>query len=66
MHFNITSLFVGMVSALDEAVGNITGALEANGFMDNAVIVFTTDVSITSYGRTNEIGFLQNQTEISF
>ncbi|XP_060599619.1 arylsulfatase J-like [Ruditapes philippinarum] len=35
--------YSGMVSALDEAVGNITGALEANGFMDNAVIVFTTD-----------------------
>jgi hypothetical protein len=52
-----------MVSALDEAVGNITGALEAKGFMDNAVIVFTTDVSITSYGsvhiQTNEISFLQ-------
>jgi arylsulfatase A-like enzyme len=37
-----------MVSALDEAVGDITDALEGKGIMDNAVIVFTTDVSITS------------------
>jgi len=35
----------GMVSALDEAIGNITDALEDGGFMENALIVFTTDVS---------------------
>ena len=35
----------GMVSALDEAIGNITVALEEGGFMENALIVFTTDVS---------------------
>lgn len=35
-----------MVAALDEAVGNITTALEERGFMKNALLIFTTDVSI--------------------
>ena len=38
-------LYVGMVSAVDEAVGNITTALKERGFMDNALLIFTTDVS---------------------
>ena len=32
-----------MVSALDDAVGNVTAALEAKGLMDNTVIIFSTD-----------------------
>ena len=39
-----------MVSALDEAVGNITDALRKRGFMKNALIVFITDVSTQSSG----------------
>lgn len=35
----------GMVAALDQAVGDITTALEKKGFMDNALLIFTTDVS---------------------
>lgn len=34
-----------MVAALDEAVGNITDALHNRGFMQNALVIFTTDVS---------------------
>ena len=37
-----------MVSALDEAVGNITSVLKERGFLDNAVLVFTTDVSYSN------------------
>ena len=36
-----------MVSALDEAVGNITDALRKRGYMNNSLIVFTSDVSRT-------------------
>ena len=35
----------GMVSMMDESFGNITRALEAKGLLDNALLVFTTDVS---------------------
>ncbi|XP_052787636.1 arylsulfatase I-like [Mya arenaria] len=47
MYANISTkarrTYCGMVSALDEAVGNITSALRDRGFMDNALIVFTSD-----------------------
>lgn len=38
-------MFLGMVSALDEAVGNVTRALQKAGMMDNLLLVFTSDVS---------------------
>ena len=44
-----SSLITGMIAALDEAVGNITDALRDKGFMDNALIIFTTDVRLCSY-----------------
>ena len=34
-----------MVAILDEAIGNVTDMLERRGFMDNALVIFTTDVS---------------------
>ncbi|KAL3843144.1 hypothetical protein ACJMK2_021096 [Sinanodonta woodiana] len=36
-------LLVSMVSALDEAVGNITTVLRERGYMDNLLLIFTTD-----------------------
>lgn len=43
--FNTTSqqVFAGMVSCMDEGVGNITNALRKMDMFDNTVIVFTTD-----------------------
>ena len=35
--------YAGMVSVLDEGVGNITRALQKRGMMDNTVIIFSTD-----------------------
>lgn len=32
--------FAGMLSCLDEAVGNVTAALSASGFDENTLIVF--------------------------
>lgn len=37
--------YLGMVTALDDAVGEIITALKDTGHYNNSVIVFTTDVS---------------------
>ncbi|XP_052786419.1 arylsulfatase B-like [Mya arenaria] len=47
--------YCGMVSALDEAVGNITSALRDRGFMNNALIVFTTDNGGAMYTTANNM-----------
>ncbi|KAL5009860.1 hypothetical protein ScPMuIL_012165 [Solemya velum] len=36
-------IFAGMVSALDDSVGNITGLLQERGMLENSVIILTTD-----------------------
>lgn len=38
-----------MVSALDEAIGNITRQLQESGLYDETLIVFTADVSVSSW-----------------
>lgn len=35
--------FAGMLSCLDEAVGNVTAALDAAGMTDNSLIIFVSD-----------------------
>lgn len=35
--------FAGMLSALDEGVGNVTKALQAKGMLENTFLIFTTD-----------------------
>lgn len=43
-HNLLTNIFViGMVSALDDSVGNVVNALKKKGLFDNSIIVFTTD-----------------------
>merc|ERR1712137_1116095 len=35
--------FAGMVSCMDEGIGNVTKALDAKGMLENSVIIFSTD-----------------------
>ena len=44
-HFNTRDqqVFGGMVSAMDEGIGNITAALRDSGLGDNTIVVFTSD-----------------------
>ncbi len=47
--------YCGMVTALDEAVGNITKALEETGLMDNLFMVFTSDNGGPYYEAANNL-----------
>ncbi|XP_046561442.1 arylsulfatase B-like isoform X2 [Haliotis rubra] len=47
--------YCGMVSALDEAVGNITQALEDTGLMNNLLLVFTADNGGPTYTAANNL-----------
>ncbi|XP_025085152.1 LOW QUALITY PROTEIN: arylsulfatase I-like [Pomacea canaliculata] len=47
--------YCGMVSALDEAVGNVTRALQTAGMMDNLLLVFTSDNGGAVYEGANNL-----------
>ncbi|WAR29522.1 ARSB-like protein [Mya arenaria] len=68
IYSNITTkdrrTYCGMVSALDEAVGNITSALRDRGFMDNALIVFTTDNGGPTYTYSNNLPLRGSKTTL--
>lgn len=38
--------FLGMVTALDDAIGNVTDSLKRNGMLKDTLIIFTTDVRL--------------------
>jgi len=39
------TIFKGMVTAMDDLIGNVTAALMDNGLYDETLIIFTADVS---------------------
>ncbi|CAK0839965.1 unnamed protein product, partial [Prorocentrum cordatum] len=43
--------FAGMLSCLDEGLGNVTGALRAKGMLEDTLVIFTTDNGGPSSGR---------------
>ncbi|KAK7486653.1 hypothetical protein BaRGS_00022054 [Batillaria attramentaria] len=48
-------IYCGMVSALDEAFGNVTQALEDSGIADNMLLIFTTDNGGPTYSGANNL-----------
>ncbi|XP_064602817.1 arylsulfatase B-like [Liolophura sinensis] len=55
IHDQNRRVYCGMMSALDEAVGNITNALDKNGFLDNTIIIFTADNGGPTYAGANNM-----------
>eukprot|EP00927_Polykrikos_kofoidii_P058245 TRINITY_DN5263_c0_g1_i1.p1 TRINITY_DN5263_c0_g1~~TRINITY_DN5263_c0_g1_i1.p1 ORF type:complete len:519 (-),score=53.10 TRINITY_DN5263_c0_g1_i1:136-1692(-) len=43
IHDKVRREFAGMVSCMDEGVGNVTKALESKGMLANSLIIFSTD-----------------------
>ena len=53
----------GMVTALDEAVGNITKSLKNAGIFDDTIIIFTADVTSLLYPVPYELTWLSLSLE---
>lgn len=39
----LTALYCGMISCVDDQVGHLTAQLQANGFAENTIVIFTSD-----------------------
>lgn len=53
------STYAGMLAAMDEAVGQILGALERKGFRENTLVVFSSDNGGHAPGRITDNGSLR-------
>lgn len=42
-HSQLSHCFAGVLTALDESVGNVTMALAQRGMLNNSIIIFSTD-----------------------
>ena len=42
----------GMIAAMDSAIGSITDLMETRGYLDNMLMIFTTDVSCPLFSVT--------------
>ena len=49
-----------MVSALDDAIGNVTQSLKDHGLYDDTLIIFSADVSINMVYSTFVVDILNN------
>lgn len=43
-------VFAGMLSCMDEGIGNVTAALTAKGMLENTFVIFSTDNGGPVYG----------------
>ena len=48
--------FAGMLSCMDEGIGNVTSALKAKRLLDESLIIFTTDNGAAQFSRKTKGG----------
>jgi len=54
-----TDVHAGMISCLDDGIGNVTAALQEAGMWDNTVFIFSTDNGADPHGGSNNNGDLR-------